>query len=149
MSIPSSFWLTLLQIVVLAGLVCLGSANVQQNTCEDSSSILYTPLCSTDGARHIIAREQLLKSLARNSGKWNKKHPRWQVLEALHGYDKYEKIVGAEIDRFENLYRHVPKKHKKVCRCYKSDLNPISHTCARSSNPQSTTRTTSKKPDPC
>ncbi|KAI5358907.1 putative carnosine N-methyltransferase, S-adenosyl-L-methionine-dependent methyltransferase [Septoria linicola] len=114
MSIPSSFWLTVLQICILAGLVCLGSANVQQHTCPDSSSLLYAPSCSENGARHDIAREQLLKSLDRNSGKWNKKHPRWQVLEALHGYDKYEKIVGAEIDRFENLYRHVPKKHKKI-----------------------------------
>ncbi|PIA90787.1 Carnosine N-methyltransferase [Cercospora beticola] len=114
MSMPNSFWLTLIQLCVLAGLVRLASSHVESNTCRESSSIYYTPACPADGQRHEIAREQLLKSIDRNIGKWNKKHPRWQVLEALDGYDKYEKIVGAEIDRFERLYKHVPKKHKKI-----------------------------------
>ena len=114
MSVLGSFWLTLLQICVLAVLVCLGSAGIQQNTCPTLVSLPDNKVCPLDGSRHHTARELLLKSLDRNAGKWNKKHPRWQVLEALHGYDKYEKIVGAEIDRFESLYKHVPQRHKKV-----------------------------------
>ncbi|PPJ60426.1 hypothetical protein CBER1_07330 [Cercospora berteroae] len=114
MSIPNSFWLTVIQLCVLAGLVRLASSQVETNTCRDSSTIYDTPACPADGQRHDIAREQLRKSMDRSTGKWNKKHPRWQVLEALHGYDKYEKIAGAEIDRFEGLYKHVPKKHKQI-----------------------------------
>ncbi|KAF2209839.1 hypothetical protein CERZMDRAFT_46432 [Cercospora zeae-maydis SCOH1-5] len=111
---PTTFCLTLLQLCVLAALVRLASSHAEPHTCPESSSIYHIPACPADGNRHDIARAQLLKSIERNTGKWNKKHPRWQVLEALHGYDKYEKLAGAEIDRFANLYKHVPQKHKKI-----------------------------------
>ncbi|KAM3414456.1 hypothetical protein BST61_g9621 [Cercospora zeina] len=102
-------------LFVLAALVRLASTSAEPHTCRaPSSSIDHLPACPAHGDRHAVAREQLLRSIDRNSGKWNKKHPRWQVLEALHGYDKYEQIAGAEIDRFEHLYKHVPKKHKTI-----------------------------------
>lgn len=64
--------------------------------------------------RYAEERERLLRRLDRKYGKWQDKHPRWKLLEALHGFDHYSEIIGAEIDRFEGLYHHVPKRHKQV-----------------------------------
>lgn len=69
---------------------------------------------STTRSAREEERGHLLQHIHRSSGKWDSGHPRWKVLEALHGFDRYRAITGAEIDRFEGLYKHVPEKHKKV-----------------------------------
>ena len=63
---------------------------------------------------HADERARLLQSLSRDKGNWDNKHPRWKLLEALHAFDRYQEIAGAEINRFEGLYKHVPRRHKKV-----------------------------------
>jgi hypothetical protein len=97
----------------------------QQDSASSSSSSssfpLAYPVCPPDQGRHFSAREELLKRIHRNHGAWGKTHPRWQLLEALHAFDRYQTIAAAEIDRFENLYRHVPKRHKTV------GSDPVSH----------------------
>jgi hypothetical protein len=57
---------------------------------------------------------RLLQRLERSVGRWNDKHPRWRLLEALDGFDRYRHIVGEEIGRFEALYSHVPHEQKQV-----------------------------------
>lgn len=104
-----------LLFVVLTRKIQGSSSNEQRN----SSDINLLPTishqtCHPSEERHELEHAQLLQRLDRNIGKWDKKHPRRQILEALHGFDRYETIVGAEINRFEDLYKHVPKKHKKV-----------------------------------
>lgn len=74
----------------------------------------YDPQWQTTGSKHDEERERLLHRIDRESGQWDDKHPRWKILEALHGFDRYYDITGAEIDRFEGLYKHVPQKHKQV-----------------------------------
>jgi hypothetical protein len=61
-----------------------------------------------------LERQRLLQHIDRNLGKWDQNHPRWRLFEALHGFDNYREIAGAEIDRFEDLYKHVPQRHKQV-----------------------------------
>jgi hypothetical protein len=69
---------------------------------------------------------RLLRRAERSAGKWNDRHPRWRLLEALDGFDRYRQIVGEEINRFEALYSHVSPEQKQVrleaqvvnnCRC--------------------------------
>lgn len=70
--------------------------------------------------RQAEERTRLLQKISRDADlrTWDSKHPRWPLLEALHGFRRYRNITGAEIDRFEGLYKHVPKKHKKVIQTY-------------------------------
>ncbi|KAF7193065.1 Carnosine N-methyltransferase [Pseudocercospora fuligena] len=93
-----------------------GSPNNEQTRSSDVNLLptISHQTCHPSEERHELEHAQLIKRLDRNIGKWDKKHPRWQILEALHGFDRYETIVGAEITRFEDLYKHVPKKHKKL-----------------------------------
>ena len=74
----------------------------------------HDPQWQTTGSSHNEERERLLQRIDRESGQWDDKLPRWKVLEALHGFDRYNDITGAEIGRFEGLYKHVPQKHKQV-----------------------------------
>ncbi|EHY57780.1 hypothetical protein HRR83_005309 [Exophiala dermatitidis] len=71
-------------------------------------------LCDAASPREIQERERLLRKIARDDRAWDSKHPRWSILEALLGFHRYREITGAEIDRFDGLYKHVPKKHKKL-----------------------------------
>lgn len=74
----------------------------------------YYPQWQDADSRYEDEHGRLLDRVGRNSAQWDNKHPRWKLLEALHGFDRYKDITVAEIDRFEGLYKHVPRNHKKV-----------------------------------
>ncbi|ETN43496.1 uncharacterized protein HMPREF1541_02655 [Cyphellophora europaea CBS 101466] len=76
--------------------------------------VLHEPQWQVADHRHEQERERLLHRIRRETGKWDDKHPRWKILEALHGFARYRDLAGAEVDRFEDLYKHVPSKHKKI-----------------------------------
>ncbi|KAK4500309.1 hypothetical protein PRZ48_008498 [Zasmidium cellare] len=92
-----------------------GPSSKSPQQCQDPSILDLFNLQSKPGdQRHDLERERVLHEIDRRHGRWNNKHPRWSILEALHGYDRYREIAGAEIDRFEGLYKHVAKEHKKI-----------------------------------
>lgn len=74
----------------------------------------YYPQWQDADARREDERGRLFGRIDRDSAQWDSKHPRWKLLEALHGFHRYKDITIAEIDRFEGLYKHVPRNHKKV-----------------------------------
>jgi hypothetical protein len=91
-------------------------------------------------------RQRLLQRIGRSSGRWDSNHPRWRLLEALHGFDRYRDVAGAESDCFEGLFQHVPAKHKKVCH------SPQVYTCSdvsRFSTARSSTIRTLTRLDLC
>lgn len=69
----------------------------------------YTP-------RHVDEKADLLKRLSRRHGTWNSNHPRWRLLDALHGYVAYYTRQTEELDRLKGLYKKVSKSQKAVCR---------------------------------
>ena len=64
---------------------------------------------------HRDEKNRLLARLDKSSGSWNKHHPRYRLLQALHGFRRYKERNLAELDRWRGLYKHVSSAHKKVC----------------------------------
>lgn len=96
-------------------LITAGIVSAQRHACPNPTSFsIPAPQCPIDGKRNAVEYAQLMKRLDRKKGKWDKHHPRWELLEALYAYDTYEQNAGDEIRRYEGLYKHVPAKHKKV-----------------------------------
>lgn len=77
--------------------------------------VLREPQWDRSCQEKAVERDRLLARIDRSAGSFDDKHPRWRLLEALHGFNNYRDIAGAEIDRFESLFQHVPKQQKKVC----------------------------------
>lgn len=53
--------------------------------------------------------------LGKYHGKWDTKHPRHRLMEALFGFSRYKVGQMAELDRWKGLYTHVSKAQKRVC----------------------------------
>jgi hypothetical protein len=64
--------------------------------------------------RHIDEKERLLKRLDKSTGKWNNHHPRYRLLDAMHGFVRYYDRQNEEIERLKGLYKKVSKPQKKV-----------------------------------
>ncbi|KAJ5494675.1 hypothetical protein N7463_010762 [Penicillium fimorum] len=83
------------------------------------------PLCT-----HNEEHTRLLQDLQRSSGKWNSAHPRHRLLTALHGYTCYKDKSLAEVNRWRNLYKNVPKRQRTFLEStihYTRKLNTIEH----------------------
>lgn len=92
------------------------AVDADQGQLVQGASIVTTwdPQWQSRESSHEEERARLLGRIDRGNSQWDDKHPRWKLLEALHGFDRYKEITTAEIDRFEGLYKHVPMHHKKV-----------------------------------
>jgi hypothetical protein len=62
----------------------------------------------------VAEKTELLKRLSRKHGTWNSNHPRWRLLDALHGYVAYYSRQAEELDRLKGLYKKVSKSQKAV-----------------------------------
>lgn len=106
--------------VLIAMLKCTASEPVWNTDQKHFAGVdlletVHEPVWQTVPSLHEEEeRERLIQRIERAEGKWDGNHPRWRILEALHGFDRYRDVAGAEIARFEGLYKHVPQKHKKV-----------------------------------
>lgn len=85
-----------------------------EDTCDVAALDFGSTSCWPFQERHELEHGKLFHRIDRRRGRWNKDHPRWSLLEALHGYDRYQELAGSEVDRFEDLYKHVPRSHKKL-----------------------------------
>ncbi|KAK7418442.1 hypothetical protein QQX98_003934 [Neonectria punicea] len=64
--------------------------------------------------RHILEKKRLLDALARPHGSLPTNHPRYRLLDALHGFTNYQERQKAELDRLKGLYKHVSKSQKSL-----------------------------------
>jgi carnosine N-methyltransferase len=88
-----------------------------QQTCHSQVQLPQaSSQCSIWDQRQIAERARVLKTIDPAVKSHNKRRPRDTLLDALHAFDRYEETAGAEIDRFESLYKHTPERHKKVRR---------------------------------
>ncbi|PKS05976.1 hypothetical protein jhhlp_007809 [Lomentospora prolificans] len=67
-----------------------------------------------ESVRHKAEKEKLLKRLSRDHGKWDAGHPRWRLLDALHGFRKYFDRNVEDVKRWRNFYKHVSPAQKKL-----------------------------------
>lgn len=72
--------------------------------------------------RHEHEKKSLLRRLGKSHGKWDTKHPRHRLMDALFGFSQYKVGQIAELDRWRDLYNHASKAQKRV------RLSPLS-TC--------------------
>ncbi|KAG6006744.1 hypothetical protein E4U21_006729 [Claviceps maximensis] len=64
-------------------------------------------------SRHDIEKERLMSVMSRRHGTWSPNHPRYRLLDALHGFAKYYERQLGDVDRFRDLYALVPEAQKK------------------------------------
>jgi hypothetical protein len=64
--------------------------------------------------RDRLEKVHLMKRMGRNQGKWSSSHPRYRLLDALHGFVKYRERNMADVDRWRKMYKSVSKKQKHV-----------------------------------
>ncbi|KAH7161735.1 N2227-like protein-domain-containing protein [Dactylonectria macrodidyma] len=80
--------------------------------------------------RHIQEKARLLETLARPKGTLPSNHPRHRLLDALHGFTKYQERQKAELDRLKGLYKRVSKAQKSLLEHhvkYSKKFNRINH----------------------
>ncbi|KJK83992.1 hypothetical protein H634G_00355 [Metarhizium anisopliae BRIP 53293] len=66
-----------------------------------------------EASRHDIEKERLLSIMARDHGTWSPNHPRYRLLDALHGFSKYYERQRADVDRLRGLYKYASKSQKQ------------------------------------
>lgn len=86
---------------------------------------------------HQLEKERLLSVMARQNGVWSPNHPRYRLLDALHGFTKFYEWQRADVDRLRQLYVYVSKAQRKVCNavprvlcCFLRSHPLLSYACA-------------------
>ncbi|KAJ5159111.1 uncharacterized protein N7500_008762 [Penicillium coprophilum] len=101
--------------------------NISQNVELYTPSTFHSPVpLTTYNEEHT----RLLQNLQRSSGKWDSTHPRHRLLTALHGYTCYKDKSLAEVDKWRNLYKNVPKRQRTLLEStihYTRKINTIEH----------------------
>ncbi|KAL5335003.1 N2227-like protein-domain-containing protein [Aspergillus crustosus] len=73
---------------------------------------------------------RLRQRLDRETGTWDKNHPRHRLLTALYGFSRYKERNLAEVKRWRDLYKHVSKSQKKTIEKvigYTKKFNTVEH----------------------
>ncbi|KAL4738231.1 N2227-like protein-domain-containing protein [Aspergillus similis] len=133
------FWLLLLAYATMAKLVEGPnpapweevSQVIVPNITIDSNAVPDLPVPSPDHNRRQKREYVRLQSrLSRTSGTWGPSHPRHRLLMALYGFTRYKERNLAEVKRWRDLYKHVPKGQKQLVERvigYTRKLNMVKH----------------------
>ncbi|KAL4890559.1 N2227-like protein-domain-containing protein [Aspergillus ambiguus] len=93
-----------------------------------------TVIDTAESTRHAEEYARLQERLQRSSGTWGSSHPRQRLLTALHGYQRYKEKNLAEVQRWRNLYRQIPKRQRSMVEStvhYTRKLNTAEHLLER------------------
>ncbi|KAG5929019.1 hypothetical protein E4U42_007446 [Claviceps africana] len=85
-------------------------------------------------SRHDIEKERLFSVMSRQHGTWSPNHPRYRLLDALHGFAKYYERQRTDVNRLRDLYALMPKAQKKLLEghlSYSSKFQKIEEKLAR------------------
>lgn len=65
--------------------------------------------------RHVAEKKRLLETLKRPDGnELPKDHPRYRLLQAMHGYLRHQERYIAQLTNWEKSYSDLPEAQKKV-----------------------------------
>ncbi|KAF4312315.1 hypothetical protein GTA08_BOTSDO12274 [Botryosphaeria dothidea] len=73
---------------------------------------------------------RLMQTLQKSKGKWDSTHPRYRLLTALKAYLLYKPRSAADIDKWRNSYKKIPKKQRSLVESkirYSKKLNTVDH----------------------
>ena len=91
----------------------LNTGKISAQTGTEERTVLSTG--QQRRGKHEAERNRLLDRLKKDgNGKWDAHHPRHRLLTALHGFYRYESRNLAELGRWRDLYKNVPKRQRSV-----------------------------------
>ena len=76
--------------------------------------IKYQASTESSSARHIREKQRLLKSLERTEENWRTDHPRYRLLQALHGFVRHKERYVDQLEGWQKSYNGIPDPQKKV-----------------------------------
>ncbi|KAL4913018.1 N2227-like protein-domain-containing protein [Aspergillus aurantiobrunneus] len=122
-----ALWLFLLVCIAAAKVVEIAAAEFQ-----DITQVIVSNITLIDGPDPRQEEEtlRLQHRLQRSTGTWNASHPRHRLLMALYGFTRYKERNLAEVKRWRDLYKHVPKGQKALVEKvvgYTRKLNAVEH----------------------
>ncbi|KAL4947082.1 N2227-like protein-domain-containing protein [Aspergillus filifer] len=107
-------WVLLLTCFAVAAekLVEVSAPEFQEITQIIVSNI--TEITPSANPRQEVENLNLQTRLSRATGKWNASHPRHRLLMALYGFTRYKQLNLAEVKKWRDMYKHVPKTQKNI-----------------------------------
>ncbi|QDS77719.1 hypothetical protein FKW77_004204 [Venturia effusa] len=80
--------------------------------------IEYAPNTEPNSPRHIAEKERVLEWLKRpegpEEGELKQDHPRYRLLQAMHGYLRYQERYITQLQTWEKSYNDLPEAQRKV-----------------------------------
>ncbi|KAL5357584.1 N2227-like protein-domain-containing protein [Aspergillus floccosus] len=89
-----------------------------------------TIIDSAESARHADEYARLQQRLQRSTSTWGSSHPRQRLLTALHGFRRYKERNLAEVKRWRDWHKQIPKRQRSVVEStvhYTRKLNTVEH----------------------
>ena len=95
---------------------CLWRSTIASHIYEIRSTTIFSKqaTCDPQEMRQMQENERLLGSLNRDKGMWERRHPRYRLLDALHGYLSHYDLVSKDVNRWRSMYQNIPKQQRKV-----------------------------------
>jgi hypothetical protein len=77
--------------------------------------IQYSPNTESNSPRHVAEKRRLLETLKRaDDQNWTTDHPRFRLLQAMHGFIRHQERYTDQLDTWEESYLGLPVAQKKV-----------------------------------
>lgn len=76
--------------------------------------IQYSPSTEPNSHRHLAEKKRLLETLKRDGDKLAKDHPRYRLLQAMHGYMRHQERYIDQLEVWESSFLGLPEPQKKV-----------------------------------
>ncbi|KAF2431357.1 N2227-domain-containing protein [Tothia fuscella] len=65
-------------------------------------------------ARHVAEKKRLIQSYEKSEENWSVTHPRYRMLQALHGFVRYQERYQAQVQEWREAYESLPEAQRKV-----------------------------------
>jgi hypothetical protein len=76
--------------------------------------IVYGSFVEPNSPRHVAEKKRLMQSFVREEGGWTVNHPRYRLLQALHGFVRHKDRYLVQLKGWKEQYDKVPDAQKKV-----------------------------------
>jgi hypothetical protein len=76
--------------------------------------VVYSSFVEPTSARHDEEKKRLLQMFVREEGGWTTNHPRYRLLQALHGFVRHKERYQTQLQGWQAEYDGLPSVQKKV-----------------------------------
>jgi hypothetical protein len=76
--------------------------------------VVYSSFVEPNSARHVAEKKRLLQMFVREEGGWTTNHPRYRLLQALHGFVRHKERYQTQLQGWQEEYDKLPDVQKKV-----------------------------------